>query len=164
MKKVSGYLYLVLSLAIFAVCFACVGDNKSSSEEVVDSISAPAIVEADIKKNTFWTYDAAADTMIRNSIPADITIDLVLDTLNNRYGNTKLKLEKAVADTLFVKIDDLSFLQQYGSAGNYGFLAEVVFSLTEIPNVSYVFLDFEEVDHAAPGLYTRKDFDNKIIP
>ncbi|MGN0002439.1 MAG: hypothetical protein ACI35V_03295 [Sphingobacterium composti] len=165
MRKILGFLKIVLSFAIFVVCFSCIGDNTSSdNEQINDSIAAVSTLEFDAPKVTLWTYDADLDTMVKNTIPADLTIELVIDTLNNRYANAKLKLDKIASDTVFVKIDDVSFLQQYGTTGNYGFMSEVVFSLTEVPDVNYVFLDFEEIDHASPGLYSRKNFENKIIP
>jgi hypothetical protein len=39
------------------------------------------------------------------------------------------------------------------------FLAEATFALTEIEGIKAVNFNFQEGDHAAPGTYTRNDFD-----
>ena len=164
MKRISYALYLILVFSVFNFNISCVGENTSSSDENVDSTSLAPTVDTDLKKSILWTYDAEADTMVKTEVLDSLTLHTVLDTLNSRYNTANLQIEKQLGDTLFVKINDVSFLEQFGSSGNYGFMAEVVYSLTEIPDVNYVFLDFEELDHATPGLYSRKDFDNKVKP
>jgi hypothetical protein len=155
----------ILYLSAFAVIFSCVRDrtsntdtvdfngNGDSSNYLTDKVLSPML----------WIYDAVGDSMVKNEIPENISLELVLDTLNKRYGNSKLQMEKIAGDTLYVKIDDVSYLEKYGSTGNYQFMAEIVYSLTEVPGINYVFLNFDEVDHAAPGLYNREKFDNKIV-
>jgi len=162
MKRLfSGFAVFSLA-AVVNFNLSCIGDNTSTEEEVQDSIADTPESKDRVSKSILWTYDALADSMVQKEAPASLSLDVVLDTLNNRYSTANLQLQKHSGDTLFVKIADVSYLQQLGSSGNYGFMAEIVYSLTEIPDVNYVFLDFQEVDHATPGLYSRKDFDNKI--
>lgn len=140
----------------------CIGDgNKMDTTDTTAQSEVPKdqIIEV---KPILWTYDAVADSMIKHHIPDSLTIELVLQDLNKRYKETKLELIRTSADTAFMKVDDVSYLAGLGSSGNYGFIAEVVYSLTEVPGINLVHLDFEELDHAVPGLYNREDMDNKL--
>ncbi|MBD1429553.1 MULTISPECIES: hypothetical protein [Sphingobacterium] len=161
MKRLFSPFVLFSLLTVINFNLSCVGDN-TSSEEVQDSIADTPESKDRISNSILWTYDALGDSMVQKEAPASLSLKGVLDTLNTRYSTANLQLQKHSGDTLFVKIADVSYLQQLGSSGNYGFMAEIVYSLTEIPDVNYVYLDFQEVDHATPGLYSRKDFDNKI--
>ena len=163
MKRILYDFYLLLAGTVLTFTFSCAGDNTSSDEKV-DSTSIMSNVDSDLKKTVVWTYDALDDSMVKNEISDSLSLNVMLDTLNRRYNTANLQIQKQSGDTLFVKINDVSFLQQLGSTGNYGFMAEVIYSLTELSHVNCVFLDFEELDHATPGFYTRKDFDNKITP
>jgi hypothetical protein len=162
MKRLFSPFVLFSLLAVINFNLSCVGDNTSSEEEVQDSIADTPEFKDKVSKTILWSYDALADSMIQKEAPVSLSLEGMLDTLNTRYSTASLQLQKHSGDTLFVKIADVSYLQQLGSSGNYGFMAEIVYSLTEIPDVNYVYLDFQEVDHATPGLYSRKDFDNKI--
>lgn len=165
MKTISPILYAVVAFLISTFVVSCIGDNSSSSDEHVDSISLTTSAnDVNVKRSMLWSYDAEADSMVKTEVLDSLPLHVVLDTLNKRFNTANLQIEKQSGDTLYVKVNDVSFLQQLGSSGNYGFMAEVVYSLTEFSDVSYVFLNFEEVDHAIPGLYSRKDFDNKFIP
>jgi hypothetical protein len=62
-------------------------------------------------------------------------------------------------NTAFVKILDSGRLTQgLGSAGAQEYLAQVTFSLTSVPGIHSVEFDFEEGDHAAPGIFDRQHF------
>lgn len=151
----------MLSLVVgFNIFVACVGKNAEEENRSLDSTEVLTAVPDE--KALLWHYDAEADTMLRDSVPAAITVEQVIEELNTRYGNSKLELVRQANDTIFIKIDDISYLSQLGSSGNYGFLAEIVYSLTELPSVKLVDLFFQETDHASPGLYSREDFNNKI--
>lgn len=83
----------------------------------------------------------------------------VIEAANKKYPQIKLDLVKQAGETVFVKIDDATYLtQQSGSAGARVYLAETTFSLTELKGVTAVNFDFEEGDHASPKTYTRADF------
>lgn len=155
----------IVVLFCFTVLFSCVS-NDSSSDTTGDSttIQEYTVDRADSFASILWTYDAVADSMIKQDIPNELTVDFVLNELNNRYDEIRIDYVKTSADTVFLKIDDVSYLGQMGSTGNYAFMAEVVYSLTEVPNVKLIHFDFPELDHAMPGLYERADFNNKITP
>ncbi|MCA5005018.1 hypothetical protein [Sphingobacterium bovistauri] len=157
--------YLILSLLVSTLIFSCVGDRNSDNnvdDSSVDNEASSLDQPEDISL-LLWNYDAKGDSMVKNDIPDDLTVNFVLDVLNKRYEKIDLNLVRTSADTVFVKLDDASYLGQLGSTGNYAFMAEVVYCLTEVPNINSVNFDFPESDHAAPGLYNRKNFDNKIV-
>ncbi len=160
--KLTGF---ILSVCAFILIFSCVGERGSDTDNS-DSISATLDTTQTIDNDVFgtlWTYDAEGDSMVKNDIPDDLTVYFVMDVLNKRYEKLDLSLSRTSADTVYVKLGDVSYLEQLGSTGNYAFMAEVVYCLTEISTVNLVKFDFPELDHASPGIYRREDFDNKIV-
>jgi hypothetical protein len=97
--------------------------------------------------------DPAAD--MTNLQAADI-----VDALNIKYPEIKLKWIKVEQKKAVVSIADASYLtQQAGSQGARAYLAEMTYSLTEINGITAVDVSFTEGDHAQPGVYTRTDFE-----
>lgn len=156
MKNSFKILYVLL---ISLLCFSC---NENREKKKNDKSESDLLTNEKELTPLLWEYDAMKDTMIMHDTPENLTLDVVLDELNNRYSGLRLDLVKTSNDTVFIKIDDTAYLAQWGSTGNYGFLAEVVYSLTEMPDFKFVNLDFEEMEHASPGLYERNDFNNKL--
>lgn len=96
--------------------------------------------------------EPAAD--MTNLQPADI-----VDAINIKYPEIKLKLVKLEGTTAYVSIDDASYLtQRSGSDGAQAYLAEATYSLTELEGIAAVDFSFQEGDHARPGVYTRSKF------
>ena len=153
---------ICLSLLFPLTLWSCMGDSESSSTST-DSIAntSDAVVEPKVSSVT-WKYDAEADSMVQLAVPDRLSIDQVLADLNKQYQSMQLDLVKTSGDTVFVKMNDVTLLSQMGSSGNYGVLAEIVYSLTEVRPFQFVHLDFEELDHATPGLYDRERFNNKL--
>jgi hypothetical protein len=74
-------------------------------------------------------------------------------------GLPKLKLIEITDQQVVVEVINALYLtQRMGSTGASVFLAEATFTLTEYKNIHYVHFQFEEGDHATPGIYTRADF------
>ncbi len=60
---------------------------------------------------------------------------------------------------IHVEVVDGEFLtQKMGTTGAHYYLTAATYTLTEAPDVRTVDFQFEEGDHAAPGLYTRESF------
>jgi len=75
----------------------------------------------------------------------------------NESSEMKVEFTKIKNDTLYVNIPDASHMtQRMGSTGAMQILASLVYALTE--NHTFVYIDFEEGDHASPGKYTRENF------
>jgi hypothetical protein len=99
------------------------------------------------------------------TIPAneavDTTVPGVINYLNATFPEIKLVHVKTSNDTVYLHIDDASYLtQRMGSSGPVIYLATAVYNLTEMPSVRFVSFDFEEGDHASPGTFTRETFAN----
>jgi hypothetical protein len=83
----------------------------------------------------------------------------IIRVLNKKYWGIKVDLVKLDAQMVTLKIDDATKLTQtMGSAGAEAYLAELTYSLTELPGIKKVEIDFQEGDHAMPGIYQRQDF------
>lgn len=162
MKNILKPFFVLGIISVLAFIFSCAGDGSGGDEATTDSRSAIAMSER-TNAPILWNYDAEADSMVRLQIPQDVSIGMVLNEMNQRYPNLQIDSIKVSADTVFIRIDDASYLSQMGSTGNYAFLAEVVFSLTEVPSIKYVNFDFPIMDHATPGIYDREYFDNKVV-
>jgi hypothetical protein len=83
------------------------------------------------------------------------------------YGPPRIKLRNIEGRTVHVEIINDEYLtQRMGTSGAQDYLAAVAYTLTEHPGISRVNFLFEEGDHAAPGLYTRTDFEQyyQVIP
>ncbi|ADY50741.1 hypothetical protein Pedsa_0155 [Pseudopedobacter saltans DSM 12145] len=147
--------------------FSCTNDKKERSAS--DSISTNENVKEtplDVLSDIPWTatLDSTTQqyTMVRNEPIKGEVLDItnVLEAINRKYPENKLVFEKQNADTVFVKVENATYLTQAsGSTGARVFLAESTYSLTEIPSIRVVFFNFKIGDHATPGAYTRKNFD-----
>lgn len=83
----------------------------------------------------------------------------VIGFINSNNPNIKLEFTKTSGDTLFLRIQDATFLtQQMGSSGPEVYFAEAVYNCTEIPGIRNVHFDFVAGDHAEPGTFKREDF------
>jgi len=91
--------------------------------------------------------------------PDTLSVPAVIAYLNKTNTNVQLAFVKTSGDTVYLKIPDPMYLtQQMGSSGPTIYLAQAVYSLTEVPGIKYVNLDFEEGDHASPGTFNRDSF------
>ena len=94
--------------------------------------------------------------------PDTLETGAMIKYLNNINPFVKLKYTKTSNDTLYIKIPDANYLtQQMGSTGPTMYFAGAVYNLTEIPGIKYVNFDFEEGDHAMPGVLHRESFVDK---
>lgn len=128
-------------------------DTALSSPQPVTLQNSPYSVELDTKTQQLKIVRGTQDL---KGIMAE---DMIL-VLNKKYPGIQLKLEALNTDTLSVTIDDARALtQEMGSTGAEAYLAEVTFALTELVGIKAVKFDFEEGDHASPGVYTRENFE-----
>ena len=78
------------------------------------------------------------------------------------YSKVILDFVKTSGDTVYIKIPEATYLtQQMGSSGPAMFLSGVVYTLTGLSGYNFVSFDFEEGDHASPGVYSRQSFNNQ---
>jgi hypothetical protein len=105
-----------------------------------------------------WFIGTDERPLPQKSIP-DATPALLVGELNVLFEKANLPqifLVEIKAGTAYVRIShDAQLTQQMGSTGATSYLQAVTYTLTSLPDIAYVDFDFEEGDHAAPGLYSR---------
>jgi len=155
-------IFRVLLLTLFSI-YSCQSESPKTAtaasaeeEKIMDSektLVVPWSVQLnDTSQKLEIKRDPAAD--MANLQPADI-----VDALNIKYPETKLKWEKMEDGRAIVSIMDATFLtQRSGTLGARAYLAEATYSLTEIKSIADVEFIFNEGDHARPGIYKRADF------
>jgi hypothetical protein len=156
-----------VSILLFPLIFSCNTKQADKDHLSVDTIKS--IVSTDttsVYKDThyFWSSDfdpKKGMMMIRSRpIPADsLTAGNIIQTLNQMYPEIKLSVTKVSNDSIFIKIKNSKYLtNQSGSSGAEAYLAEVTYNLTELKGINFVYFNFKEGNHAAPGTYSRTDF------
>lgn len=81
--------------------------------------------------------------------------------MNKSWPSVHLKMVKASGDTIYLAIADstgMILTERIGTTGAMQYIAEVTYNFTEVPNIKYVHLDFEEGEHLSPGTWSRADF------
>lgn len=83
--------------------------------------------------------------------------------LNMRPAKCKIELIGVFGDTVKISIKNAAYLsEQMGSLGAECFMAETVFTLTEIDYVRYVKIEMDTGSHAGPGVFSRVDFERLL--
>ncbi|MBL7730957.1 MAG: hypothetical protein JNM88_07250 [Chitinophagaceae bacterium] len=148
-------IFFILSVA--ALVAAC-GNNSADSNDVIEDTtnSGPGYSwEATLNDSTGRLEVKKTET----AFPDSLSVSAILSFLNNKYTNVKVVEDKLAGDTVFVKIPEATYLtQQMGSSGPTLYLADLVYNLTELPGIRFVYVDLEEGDHASPGTYSRDSF------
>lgn len=93
--------------------------------------------------------------------PKNLNEQDLIDALNLKYPEIKLEAVTRVKNTSVVKISNASYLtNEMGSTGARSYLAEATYSLTEVPGINAIEFRFTQGNHAMPGVFTRKSFEN----
>ena len=119
--------------------------------------------EAEAQNYLIWKTDLDNKFIKKNPEfkNSNFFIDSIIKGLNLKYKEIPLEKIKLSHDTLYTQIKNSEYLgEQIGSTGAGYYLAEAIINLTSIKGVKYVNMDFAEGSHAAPGLFTRKDFED----
>jgi hypothetical protein len=150
-----------IALLLLASC------QSDSSKISLEEMAADSAAMADQNKTLVVPWEATLNDSthmmeIKRNPAANMTnlsnLDIV-DALNYKYPQIKLKWVKQEGNKAFVKIQDADFLtRESGTEGARAYLAEVTFSLTELKGITEVDFSFKEGDHARPGVYKREDF------
>lgn len=132
------------------------GDTTFTEEEIaLPPAPLPWISDFDTVKNEFYLKQQRAIE------PGSLTAEALINDLNAAWENVKLQFLKISNDTIYVAIPDSEFLgQQMGSAGAQAYMASTTYNLTELKGVNYVNYSMKTGDHASPGTYSRKSFEN----
>lgn len=169
---------LISALIIISVFLACNDDSVDEETVVIkDTVmenSEPAahtvITDEErykgeqlSKKYLVYEMDFDNETIDKNAEfkSANLQIDSIIKGLNYRFQDVTIEKVKLTNDTLYAKIGDSKYLtEQMGSTGSAAYIAETVVNITSVPGINYVNLDFKQGDHASPGVYAKKDYQN----
>src|SRR5687768_14326995 len=116
-------------LLILLFCLNCKNSGEKEKEATVEYAE-------DTDSILVWNIDAEARTSIRDTTVPDsiITIQRILNGLNQKYPKVPARFENQTGDTVFIEIPDASFLgEQMGSAGATEWFADAVINLTSAP-------------------------------
>jgi len=113
-----------------------------------------------------WRYDYNQQTeefevvQLRPVDKDTLTGETIEKIINNSWPRVRIKFVGTSKDTAFISIPDSEVLtQQMGTSGAESFMISTTFSFTELKGIKYVRFDFEEGDHAIPGIYDRNSWD-----
>lgn len=115
-------------------------------------------------KTMLWHVDDAKGLKLKKpEAPGIDTMSAknLIQLLNANYDSIHLDYLKTSHDTIYVHIPHSEMLtERIGSSGAEIYMASATWSLTELQGIKYVNYDFEEGDHASPGVYGRNNFKN----
>ncbi len=163
----------LISLGLIFLAIGCTtrqqgeraADEMDDKSEVVSK--SPVVHES---LEAIWKYDfnqqteAYEVTQLRSVDKETLTGATIENIINKAWPGVQIEFIKTSNDTAYVSIPDSKVLtQQMGSAGSESFMVSTTFSFTELKGIRFVSYDFEEGDHAVPGVYNRNSWDeNKI--
>ena len=157
--------YLLL-LFIVAGIISC--NNSASNEpDVIADVNQP---QQWFVTDTVVIWDCSAEDQTRKRIyaPLDsVTVpQALINGVNKTYAEIKLEFDRLTADTLYVKIQDASWLtERAGNSGAEQYLSFAALNLLETKAVHHVHFGFTAGVHARPTTWSAKDFaDWKIDP
>lgn len=156
---------LTLFLGSIVIC-SCQSDRKEVREkdQEVPEVRTPEVTAEDPRApkmpyETMVDEQSGQTKLVHSDSLSRLTPQQIIEAANIKYPQVRMTLVKVKRPTVFVRIADASYLtQQMGSAGAEAYMAEVTFSLTSIKGITQVDFNFQEGDHAGPGVYTRENF------
>jgi hypothetical protein len=141
-----------------------VSPDVETTDTIFESATAPAGDSTLYVKNKslLWQVDDAKVLKLQKPKVSGIdtmSAENLIRLINNNYDSIHLDYIKTSHDTIYVHIPRSEMLtESIGSTGAEIYMASTTYSLTELKGVKYVNYDFEEGDHASPGVFSRDDF------
>ena len=159
MKKL---FFFFLSTTLLFSCGSNNSDAPVGDEAVSDSMSFSSPVNYSWQASLNDSTGRIEMTRIQSDVAGPFLPENIIASINQRNPEVQLEYIRTSSDTVYAKIPDATYLtQQMGSAGPGLYFSAVVYSLTEVPHIHYVNIDFKEGDHAEPGTFSRNDFKNQ---
>ncbi len=149
-------------LLIISACVTIIACNNKADQPGAEDDSAAIIVKYSWQAGLNDSTGRLEMKKLEAEGPDSLSAAAVIDFLNNKYVNIKAVLLKTSGDTMYLNIPEATYLtQQMGSTGPILYFADAVYNLTEVPGIKYVNFDFEEGDHASPGILNRESFNDQ---
>lgn len=157
-----GLLLLILSCNTQNKDDKVTGDTDENTETGSESSVVYDATEA------IWGYEQNQQTgeyelvQLRPVDRNSLTGESLEKIINKSWPRIELKFIRTSNDTAFISIPDSRVMtQQIGSAGAMSFMSSTTFSFTELIGINHVSFDFEEGDHAMPGVYDRNSWEGQ---
>ncbi len=154
---------IILLLASIAVIACNTGGDKKIQPSDADSLTIEETIVEQPDTVLFWTVDDynKVKTQVYSDSIGITDPQSVVNGINSIYKDIPLVFVKQSNDTVYAKVDNaLTFANDMGSSGAAEYLSTVVVNLTTLKNVNFVNLDFPRGDHASPGVFSKKDYEN----
>lgn len=163
-------------LILSGLIFLLMGCNSTQQDDqVTDDMdekseidSGSSVVNEPLE--AIWKYDYNQQTnefelkQLRAVARDGISGETLEQIINTSWPKVQIEFIRSSNDTAFVSIPDSKVLtQQMGTAGAKGFMISTTYSFTELEGIRYVSFDFQEGDHAIPGVYNRNSWDENVI-
>ncbi|GGD27610.1 hypothetical protein [Flavobacterium orientale] len=155
----------LILFGLFLVLLGCVkkqqDDSVVATVEESEAVSSEPSVVFDATA-AIWTYDYNEQTQqlglkqLRQVDNTTLTGKAIEEIINTSWPKVQVQFIRTSNDTAYVSIPNSTVLtQQMGSMGAESFMVTTTYSFTELKGIRYVSFDFEEGDHARPGVYDR---------
>ena len=163
---------LFIVFVILTLLLSCNSGNEKNVNpdvEIEDTVfESPSTASGDSalyirNKSLLWQIDSKGFKLQKPKVPGIDTMSAknIIQLINTNYDSIHLDYVKTSHDTIYVHIPHSEMLtQRIGSTGAEIYMASATWSLTELKGVKYVNYDFQEGDHASPGVYSRNNFKN----
>lgn len=161
--------FLLLTSLTVLWLSGCRNDSTEGQDETVENVTViepeTEAVPEDIALPYIVTFDDNTGRLEIEKNPESMTnsytAEQIAAALNKKYPEIVLHVGERKQDTLELRVDDATYLSQgMGSAGANGYLAEATYSFTSLDSINVVNFLFEPGDHAMPGPYSTKSFDD----
>ncbi|HEX6848639.1 MAG TPA: hypothetical protein VF144_16755 [Chitinophagaceae bacterium] len=137
-----------LRVFVLLILGACSNADRSPAE--AETIIGDSVLA--------WNTNADSMIMVRDKTIPDsaITINRIINGLNQKYPEVHVDFLKQSGDTAFVEVPDADYLgEQMGSAGAIAWYADAVINLTSVSGINYVSFRMDEHSHAGSVVIGR---------
>ena len=151
---------LILSFILFLFgCKDSATENDIERPEPAKIDTGNVALQEETKAIWKYEFDSTLNDykpVQQRSVSSPLTPQMIEQIVNKTWPQVQVKYIRTSHDTVYVSIPDSHVLtQQMGSTGALEFMVSTTFTFTELKGIQFVSFDFEEGDHAAPGVYDR---------
>jgi len=144
----------IFTFVVFLIsCSNANNDNRTSElEEVIYDYP-----------DTLLAWDVNPDSLVMKRITifpdSSITLNRIVNGLNDKYPNVHIELLKQSSDTVYINIPNSDYLgEQMGDAGSSAWFADATINLTSAPGVNYVSYKMDLHSHAESNVIGKDSY------
>jgi len=146
--------------------FAC-SNPETEKETTVTSATNKDTVNTSLQEETKAIWKYVFDSTLNDFKPVqqrsvskvDLSPQHIEKIINKNWPNVQIRYNRTSHDTIYISIPNSTVLtQQMGTTGALQFLVSTTYTFTELNDIQHVAFDFEEGDHAIPGVYDRNSW------